>query len=650
MKRYLILSLIVIIVITLFLINTTISLQSGTSLVDLIIKPGNLTREDHALISQIEPLIYMTQSNAPPLKYYENGQLKGLMIDYIAALSLDLGLPIEAHPLPNDNVYSAISFGLADITDTYDYGDKDDIIYTDPIYQLRGKIVTTDHNIFENTTQLDGKRIAVPLNDYAYHYLRNQQANVSILFVKDFKEAIQALQKGAVDAVIGDEATMYQVVYQMDIRDKVHFSDNVLYQRDTVLALKVEQSYLVEVLNKGIYRLQKNNTIETLQHKWFGLSTSLAKDTTSGQIIVLIQFILLIFVIFSMINYYWNNELNGEVSRQTKALNISKHQLETVINALDEYLVLVDNDGQLINSNAAFKAFSNNQNKRYIWEHMPPIKVLLQNETSDLYDQVFSYNKRDYRLSKRPLEQSQVTLLAIEDITDAQILQRQLLQNNKMIALGQLASGVAHEIRNPLGIIRNYTYILRNQKEDPKISAQAVMQIENEVDRASAIIQNLLGLSRLGKGQPSHVQLDQLIKNIISVNSFTGDQQAAHIATHLEPTSLYVDETLLGQVLINLINNAIDACDSNDRVTIWLKAQPHPVLKIIDTGRGISEPDLQRIFEPFYTTKSPGEGTGLGLYISYTILQKLGIEVSYHSKLGVGTTVTLNMKGDFLGI
>lgn len=650
MKRYLILSLIVIIVITLLLINTTISLQSGTSLVDLITNPGNLTREDRTLISQTESLIYMTQSNAPPLKYYENGQLKGLMIDYIATLSLDLGLPIHAHPLPNDNVYSAISFGLADITDTYDYGDKDDLIYTAPIYQLRGKVVTASRDVIESLAQLDGKRIALPLNDYAYHYLRNQQVDVSILFVKDFKEAMQALQKGAVDAVIGDEATMYQVVHQLDIRDRVRFSDVVFYQRDTVLALKAEQSELVKVLNKGIYRLRKNKTIETLQHKWFGLSTSLTKDTSSGQIIVLIQFILLIFIIFSTINYYWNNELNGEVSRQTRALNISKQQLETVINALDEYLVLVDNDGQLINSNAAFKAFSNNEHRRYIWEYMPPVKALLQNETSDLYDQVFSYNHRDYRLSKRPLKESKATLLAIEDITDAQILQRQLLQNNKMIALGQLASGVAHEIRNPLGIIRNYTYILKHQKQDPKISAQAVMQIENEVDRASTIIQNLLGLSRLGKGQPSHVQLDQLIKKIISVNSFTGDQHAANIVTRLEPTSLYVDETLLGQVLINLINNAIDACEPSERVTIWLKSQPHPVLKIIDTGKGISEPDLQRIYEPFYTTKSPGEGTGLGMYISYTILQKLGIDVTYQSKLGIGTTVTLNMKGDFLGI
>ena len=212
------------------------------------------------------------------------------------------------------------------------------------------------------------------------------------------------------------------------------------------------------------------------------------------------------------------------------------------------------------------------------------------------------------------------------------------LQENKMAAVGQLATGVAHEIRNPLGLIRNYVYLLRKQSPTEPMLIKAISVIEESVDKASNIIDNLLNFSRLSDEMESKVALKPFIEKIIDLNEKLMNRSKLSYRLILEDVSIHIKEESLKHIVINLMNNAIDAMTDGGQLTIWLYKKKEQVnIHIIDRGEGMSEETLNKLYDPFFTTKKVGEGTGLGLYIAFNELQKNDGKINVISKLNKGT-------------
>lgn len=235
-------------------------------------------------------------------------------------------------------------------------------------------------------------------------------------------------------------------------------------------------------------------------------------------------------------------------------------------------------------------------------------------------------------------------LVVFEDVTDQRVNAAKILQDNKMTAIGQLATGVAHEIRNPLGLIRNYAFLLKRHPEDIELLRQALPVIEDSVDKASNTIDNLLNFSRLTNDQVVTFDFKVLIENVLSLNDRLMRKGQIRCVTHLEPLQFTWCESALKHILMNIINNAVDAMPSSGQLTLWLRpSKEGAILHIIDTGSGMSEETLQCLFDPFFTTKQIGEGTGLGLYIVYNELEKHGGKLDVISKLGQGTTFKLSL-------
>lgn len=229
----------------------------------------------------------------------------------------------------------------------------------------------------------------------------------------------------------------------------------------------------------------------------------------------------------------------------------------------------------------------------------------------------------------------------------------QFAQVEKMATVGRLAAGIAHEINNPLQMITNQAEWLNElfPDEDPTLVKnmaeykKSVEQIKHHVQRAGTITHRLLGFSRKMSTQNERVNINDLLDETISfVEQEAGysDIELIKVFAANLPATM-TDGPQLQQVFLNLINNAIDAVGQGGKITITTRttAEGKLALDFADNGPGIAPENLKQIFDPFFTTKDPGKGTGLGLYISYDIVQKLGGALTVASKLGSGAIFTI---------
>jgi signal transduction histidine kinase len=203
-----------------------------------------------------------------------------------------------------------------------------------------------------------------------------------------------------------------------------------------------------------------------------------------------------------------------------------------------------------------------------------------------------------------------------------------------------LAAGIAHEVNTPIAGISSYTQMLLKQTpaQDPR--HELLAKIEKQTFRAAEIVTNLLNFARLNESKFDHLDVNKLIRESISLleHLFRGNQ--IEVCTDLPETDLrtYGNSGKLQQVLVNLMLNAKDAMPSGGRLEIKARRNNGSILiDITDTGEGMTEEVLSHIYDPFYTTKDVGRGTGLGLAVSYGIIQEHAGRIFVESKPGSGT-------------
>jgi signal transduction histidine kinase len=236
-----------------------------------------------------------------------------------------------------------------------------------------------------------------------------------------------------------------------------------------------------------------------------------------------------------------------------------------------------------------------------------------------------------------------------EAMTELQQMQEQLIQKEKLASVGQLAAGVAHEINNPISSILLYADVLCAEipAQDAQL-LQDMLMIKKEAMRCRTIVADLLSFSRQNKvlAQPTDLNalLDEIVEEIGTQERFEG----VGIEMDLDPglPVIEADAFQLRQVFCNLMNNAADAMPDGGTLTLRTKQGPWSgriTAEVQDTGEGISEENMKKLFTPFFTTKPLGKGTGLGLAIIYGIVKMHRGEINVQSQLGQGTTFTLTL-------
>ena len=231
-------------------------------------------------------------------------------------------------------------------------------------------------------------------------------------------------------------------------------------------------------------------------------------------------------------------------------------------------------------------------------------------------------------------EQSQVTSIVVvmTDITDAAILQAKLMHTEKMAAVGQLVSGVAHEVNNPLTAIMGFADLLSEQPEVPEAARRDLMVIINEAQRTKQIVQNLLSFARQMPPHRQPVQVNGILRRTLQLRAYDLANHGVKVVEKFaEPLPDIVgDAHQLQQVFLNILNNAYDAVRETGHAGIievrTAVSGASIEVSFLDNGPGIAAPD--RIFEPFFSTKEVGKGTGLGLSICYGIVNEHGGDIT----------------------
>ena len=237
-------------------------------------------------------------------------------------------------------------------------------------------------------------------------------------------------------------------------------------------------------------------------------------------------------------------------------------------------------------------------------------------------------------------EQAQVNSIVVvmTDITDAAILQAKLAHSEKMATIGQLVSGVAHEINNPLAAIVGFTDLLLENPAVPQQAKDDLQVILLEAQRTKEIVHDLLSFARQSPARREPVQINAVLRQTVKLRAYDFSSHGVEVVESLDANLPRVvgDSQQLQQVFLNILNNAYDAVkETRRRGRIEIQTSPrNNSVEILfrDNGPGIANPD--RIFDPFFTTKEVGKGTGLGLSICYGIVRAHGGEISCHNNLG----------------
>jgi signal transduction histidine kinase len=240
-------------------------------------------------------------------------------------------------------------------------------------------------------------------------------------------------------------------------------------------------------------------------------------------------------------------------------------------------------------------------------------------------------------------------------------VEKQMMATERLASLGTLAAGVAHEINNPLAIINEsagWIRLLLQKSESVNFPYKndiehALKKIEKSIDRAKHVTHQMLGLVKNHDGDFIPVKPAELVREAIQLVSPLAGKKGVCVrfGDRAEDLEISTDPYQLRQLLINLLSNAVHAEHPGGTVTVALQREPRAVvLSVQDTGPGIPGENRVKIFDPFFTTKKPGEGTGLGLFVSRRIAERIRGEIDFESHVGRGTTFFVRLPLEAQGL
>ena len=252
---------------------------------------------------------------------------------------------------------------------------------------------------------------------------------------------------------------------------------------------------------------------------------------------------------------------------------------------------------------------------------------------------------RSMRRQRRRLVRQTRELLTMQGVVRRQ--QRSMAQHEKMVALGQMAAGVAHEIANPLASIDGLLQLMRRKPE--RMTVESIDTLRGQAERIARIVRELTTFSRPTDLEQQTLAVNDVVRKAIEMASFDGRMKVVRLEQTFAPDAGFVPllPQAIQQVLLNLLRNALDATEGVDDPLVSVRTARDGdgwiVIEVADNGCGIDTKDMRRVFEPFFTTKPVGKGTGLGLSISYSLINRHGGSISVASRPGEGATFRIRL-------
>jgi len=356
----------------------------------------------------------------------------------------------------------------------------------------------------------------------------------------------------------------------------------------------------------------------------------------------------------------WTRRLESIVAARTQALRRSEENYRSLVESAEDFIFTVDAEGRLLSVNS-FTATSFGSTPEELEGRgldrlftaeiaARQIKIIqtvfntgksVRDEFELTVGDTPMWISANFMSLKNETGQMSAVLCIARDITENKRLERRLINTEKLASLGTLAAGVAHEINNPLGVMLGFCDLLVRKKTPGSQEYDDLKVIERQGLQCKEIVENLLSFARVGQETSGNTELNDCLAEIIKVVRHSLEMKAIELQTEFAEDLPRVkgDDRQLQQVFLNLINNAAAAMPEGGLLTIstgLTGGGRRVAVRVQDQGMGIAAENLDHIFEPFFTTKSDGEGTGLGLFVSYGIINKYGGTIACESQTNDG--------------
>ncbi|QQX80994.1 transporter substrate-binding domain-containing protein [Shewanella sp. KX20019] len=559
-----------------------------------------------------------------------------------------------------------------------------DLSQSDPIYATHAKAYTLQGKSFINGWHdLKDKRVAIKKGAFVDVYISGKLQNFKRVDVDLYETGFQLLIKGQVDVVIAENFVARRL---MPLYPPVRSSSDPLIYGAFNFVSNHHNAALMDQVNDALRQLKLSGEYDRLVNKWFGTGREKV-DLNSAQkrMLSLAILVSLISALGMLLTGYVSlslrkrtKSLNLELAQRKKAeaaiSNLSK-QFQSVLDGIPHGVTLFNREGECLWSNDNNQLLSN-PDFHYAggqpFALYPILIEALDTDKSTIADMMIE--KQYWQLQLHPIGDDQAVIL-LEETTEQQRLRQANDEASRLASLGELSAGIAHEINNPTGIIIHSIAFINDSLADLSIAAANYQQqnpfwnvagleptsamtelnlssqsILEGAERISRIVNDLkrYALPTLTDGYQA-IALNEVV--LVSLRLTANQIKVLNVATELHQPSPMIkgDAQQLNQVLINLIQNACHAIeldaetyDQDQHILIKTSVeQQFACLTVIDKGQGMDRATLQRITEPFFTTRRSSGGSGLGLSVCSRIIKEHKADMQIESRIGQGTVITL---------
>ena len=341
---------------------------------------------------------------------------------------------------------------------------------------------------------------------------------------------------------------------------------------------------------------------------------------------------------------------------QISKLTSLENYTENILNSILEGVVAIDRNLKVQSINREGKhilCYEENLNTNYIYEYFEEaekIKEILvkamEHEGHIQRYETHNFKNKEHKITLKihgyplmnPSNKIEGMVLIIEDITQIEKLEQHMRRADKLSAVGELASGIAHEVRNPLGIIKTISQTISKEVEDEEMK-EGLQIIESEIDRANKVIQGLLDFAKPSVFHSKYQSIGMIVADVVRIVNKYAEQHKVSIQNeHIKDETIFVDKDKLKQAFVNIIMNGIQAMSKGGTLTVRLDSDENWVkISFRDEGVGVEAGKLEKVFEPFFTTKE--KGTGLGLSITHRIIEEHKGYIEIESTKDIGTII-----------
>lgn len=633
----------------------------------------------------------------PPFEFINtDGEPDGYNVDIMKAVAAVQGLNVEIKLGPWNEVRTALEKGELDMLIGMSYSSEraKKVDFTEPHFIHHHAIfIRKNTRGIQSVQDLKDKYIIVQKGDIMDDWVKENNISSFVIEQTNQPDALRLLASGQYDAVLANKLQGLYYINRYKLTNLESVGDPI-YQTEYGFAVKKGNLHLKEQLNEGLAIIKSTGRARQIYQKWFGLLVTPEKAIRDFIQSALIIFLILLCILLAF--SIWNRSLRNKVSERTRelldelterkkaeeALRESEERYRTLIESANDAIMILQAESRslLVLNRKAVKLLGGDDSPL----EGRPLKDFFPEEYKEQYDQIFQeliQSKASFGNSEEMLilnnqgEQIEVEVNAniielkgakviwviLRDIRERKSLQAQIMQSQKMEIVGTLAGGIAHDFNNILTTIMGNSELIKVQSNVSDTTKEYADEIYQSGKRGAELIRQLLLFARKTAPQfqlcDFHFILDDTLR-LIKRNLQGNSECPLDITYQLEAESYHLsgDPIQLEQVIMNLALNARDAMPQGGQLTFQtqnrqvspIRAMAHQVkpgnylvFSVKDTGVGMDEHTKKNIFNPFFTTKPVGKGTGLGMAVVYGVTTSHKGFIQIESEPGKGTRINI---------